>query len=491
METATNHMHVMAAAVLDPGEAEGGFTVDTLRALVADRIERLPPFRRRLVTVPFSLHHPLWVEDPGFDLAYHVRRVAVPSPGGRRDLAEVMGEIASRQLDRARPLWEMWVAEGLEHGRTAIIAKVHHSAIDGASGVDVLAQLVDIEPRTVPARDIGAAADDDGDAHTGVREWDGERVPSEIEMVLGSVISIARQPAKVLKAVRGVTGSAMRVISRLRHEDIQTGAPFAAPRLPFNAMITAHRQVAYAEAPLADVQAVRDAFGVTVNDVVLAVVAGAMRRYLDHLDALPDTPLVAVVPTSVRSADEHGDMGNRVSAMFTQLATELDDPVERLFAARDAMTDAKLVHSDIGGDTLAELAEVVAPSLLWGGARLFGQLRLAERVRPILNVVVSNVPGPDFPLYFGTARLLELYPMGPIFDGAGLNVTVISYLDTIHVGLMACRETVSELWHLADAFPPALVELVERAREHPVEPPVTATTGRTGTPAGSGEAVEE
>lgn len=459
METPTNHMHVMAAAVIAPAEGDGGFTVDTMRALVADRIDRLPPFRRRLVTVPFSLHHPLWVEDPHFDLAYHVRRVAVPAPGGPRDLAEVMGEIASRPLDRARPLWEMWVAEGLEHGRVGIIAKMHHSAIDGASGVDVLAQLVDIAPSPVPVPD---PEPDDADE---VREWDGERVPSEIEMVLGSVISLARQPAKVLKAARDVAGSVVRVVTRLRNEDIKTGAPFTAPRLPFNTTITSHRQVAYAEAPLSDVQTVRDAYDVTINDVVLAVVAGAMRSYLDHLDALPDGPLVAVVPTSERSTDEHGNMGNRVSAMFTRLATDLDDPVDRLFAARDAMIGAKAVHSDIGGDTLAGLAELVAPTLLRGGARLFGRLRLADRVRPIFNVVVSNVAGPDFPLYFGTARLLELYPMGPIFDGAGLNVTVISYLDTIEVGLMACPETVPDLWHLADGFAPALAELVKRARE--------------------------
>ncbi len=442
-------MHVMAAVILDPSGVEGGFTAHTLRALVGERIDQITPFRRRLVTVPFSLHHPLWIEDPSFDLDYHVRRVAVSAPGGPHELAEVMGDIASRQLDRARPLWELWVAEGLEHGHCAIIAKIHHAAIDGASGVDVLGKLVDLEPHPTDRQEPG--------------EWHAERVPSDVEMVVASMVSIARQPLKMVRAVRNLTGSAVRLVTRIRQNPVQAGVPFTAPRLPFNTSITPHRQVAFASAPLADVKTVRDAFGVTVNDVVLAVVAGAMRTYLEDRGELPDTPLVAVIPASVRSSDEQGNMGNRVSAMFTRLATELDDPIERLFAVREVMSGAKLVHHDIGGGTLEEWAEFLAPSVLAGGARLYSQLRLAERLPPIYNLVVSNVPGPRFPLYIAGARLVGMYPMGPIFDGAGLNVTVLSYLDSIDVGLMACREMVPELWNLADAFPGALADLVKAA----------------------------
>jgi WS/DGAT/MGAT family acyltransferase len=468
LETPTNHMHVMAAAVLDPSElgspAEGGgFTATTLKRLVADRIDRIAPFRRRLVTVPFSLHHPLWIEDPDFDLDYHVRRVAVPAPGGPRELAEVMGDIASRQLDRSKPLWELWVAEGLDHGHVGIIAKMHHAAIDGASGVDVLAQLVDLEPLPLPATRSLSDERDGPDAPSHLTA--AERVPSHIEMLVGSMVSIARQPAKMVRAVRNVSGSAVRLVTRIRRDDVQAGVPFTAPRLPFNTMITAHRQVAFAAAPRADVDLVKDAYGVKVNDVVLGVVAGAMRRYLEDRGELPPAPLVAVIPTSVRSVDQRGNMGNRVSAMFTRLATELDDPVQRLFAVREVMTGAKLVHSDIGGETLEELAELMAPTVLSGGARLYSRLRLAERMPPIYNLVVSNVPGPDFPLYIAGARLVSLYPMGPVFDGAGLNVTVLSYLDNIDVGLMACRESVPELWRLADGFPGALADLVKCAEE--------------------------
>ncbi len=284
-------------------------------------------------------------------------------------------------------------------------------------------------------------------------EWHAERVPSEVEMVVASMVSIARQPVNFVKAVRNLTGSAVRVVTRIRQNPVQAGVPFTAPRLSFNTSITPHRQVAFASAPLADVEAVCDTFGVTVNDVFLAIVAGAMRRYLEDRDELPDAPLVAVIPASVRSADQQGNMGNRVSAMFTRLATELDDPVERLFAVRDVMSGAKLVHGDIGGETLQEWAEFLNPSVLAGGAHLYGRLRIAERVPPIFNLVVSNVPGPPFPLYIAGSRLVGLYPMGPIFDGAGLNVTVLSYLDSIDVGLIACRELVPQLWNLADAIP--------------------------------------
>jgi WS/DGAT/MGAT family acyltransferase len=225
-------------------------------------------------------------------------------------------------------------------------------------------------------------------------------------------------------------------------------------------MITPHRQVAFTTLPLDDVRRVKEAFGATVNDVVLAVLSGALRRYFVERDELPDKPLVAVIPTSVRSQDEK-QLGNRVSAMFTQLATDRDDPVDRLTEVRQTMTGAKQVHADIGGNTLEEWAELAAPAVLARGARLYGQLRLADRHPPIYNLIVSNVPGPQFPLYIGGARLVDMYPMGPVFDGAGLNFTAMSYRDQVDIGFMACREAVPELWRLAGEIPEALAELVK------------------------------
>jgi len=201
-----------------------------------------------------------------------------------------------------------------------------------------------------------------------------------------------------------------------------------------------------------------------VNDVVLAVLSGAFRRYLDERDELPDRPLVAVIPTSVRAMDEK-QLGNRVSAMFTQLSTDLDDPLDRLEAVQSTMSGAKQVHSDIGGNTLEEWAELAAPAMLARGARLYSQLRLADRHPPIHNLVVSNVPGPQFPLFMAGARIVDLYPMGPVFDGAGLNVTALSYQDRVDIGFMACREAVPDLWRLASEVPEALAELVKLARD--------------------------
>jgi WS/DGAT/MGAT family acyltransferase len=450
LETPTNHMHVMAVAVLDPSDTPGGFDATTLKRVVESRLDRLGPFRRRMVNVPFGLHHPLWVEDPTFDIDYHVRQVAVPSPGGPHELAGLVGEVAGWQLDRARPLWQMYVAEGLEHGHVAVIAKVHHAVLDGASGVEVLAHLVDLEP--VPA---GSGSTDDS-------EWRPDRVPTDVEMLTGSVVSLLRQPMRMARALKHLGESLVRLGTRMRNETVHAGVPFTAPRLAWNVMVTPHRKVAFATFAFEDVQAVKDAFGATVNDVLLAVLSGALRRYLEARDELPDRPLVAVVPTSVRSTID-ASFGNRVSAMFTQLATDVPDPAARLAAVQQVMSGAKQVHADIGGNTLEEWAEVEAPAFLAGGARLYSQLRLAERHPPIHNLVVSNVPGPQFPLYLGGARLVSLYPMGPIFDGAGLNVTVMSYRDRVDIGFMACRETVPDLWGLAGVLPQAMAELRKAA----------------------------
>jgi diacylglycerol O-acyltransferase len=449
LETPTSHMHVMAAMVLDPSEVPGGFNVDTVRGLIGERLPRLEPFRRRVVEVPFGVHHPVWVEDPDFDLDYHIRRAALPAPGGMQELAELTAEIAGRQLDRRRPLWELWVVEGLEHGCVGVIAKMHHAAIDGVLGVDLMTEIFDLEstpepksPEALPER---------------------ERVPSDIELLLGAVTSMARQPLRMYRAARNLTRSAVRIVQRVRAGPVSAGVPLTAPPSSLNGVLTPHRRVALTSVPLADVKEVKRAFGVTVNDVVLAVCAGALRRFLDRRGTIPDRPLLAAIPASVRTADERGVMGNRVSAMFATLATQLDDPVDRLFAAREVMGGAKLLHDDIGGNTLHEWAEVSAPVLFSGGMALYERV-LQGRHPPVINLVVSNVPGPSFPLYLGGARLVGLFPLGPVIPGTGLNVTVLSYLDIVGFGLIACREIIPNLDDIAAAIPDALAELVKAAQ---------------------------
>ena len=449
LETPSTHMHVMATMVLDPSDVPGGFTVESMRTLIAERLPRLDPFRRRVVDVPFGLHHPVWVEDPDFDLDYHVRRAALPAPGGLDELAELTAEIAGRQLDRRRPLWEMWVVEGLEHGHVAVIAKMHHAAIDGVLGVDLMTEIFDLEPHPQPTPPPETTPSDD-------------RVPSDVELLVGAMTSMARQPLRAVRAVGNLARSAARVVQRVRSGPVSAGVPLTAPYSPLNGVLTPHRRVAFTSVPLADVKQVKQAFGVTVNDVVLAVCAGALRRYLELRAWVPDKALLAAIPASVRSPDDRGVMGNRVSAMFATLATQLDDPVERLFAARDVMSGAKLVHEDIGGNTLHEWAEVAAPVLFSRGMQLYERV-LEGRHPPIINLIVSNVPGPSFPLFCAGARLVSLFPLGPLLAGTGLNVTVVSYLDTVGFGLIGCREIVPNIGKIADGVPDALGELRKAA----------------------------
>ncbi|MDQ1465631.1 MAG: diacylglycerol O-acyltransferase / wax synthase [Actinomycetota bacterium] len=452
IETPTAHMHVMSTAILDPSTAPATFDIDRVRELIRDRMHLLPPLARRLVTVPFDLHNPLWVEDPNFDLDYHVRRTALPSPGGLRELANLTAEIAGRPLDRSRPLWELWYVEGLEHDRVAIITKVHHSAIDGMSGVELIANLYDFEADP-PARTEDPPRPDRRPDH----------VPSDPELLAYAVASFARQPLLLARAMRRLVRSATRVAQRARDQATNMTVPLTAPRLAMNGTITPHRKVAFSSVPLADVKTVKNAFGVKVNDVVLAVTSGALRTYLTGRDELPDRPLVATIPTSVRTEDQKTEMGNRVSAMFSGLPVEIDDPVERLLAVHRSTVGAKQMHDDIGGNTLQEWADLASPAIFSRAMRVYSNLRLADRHRPIHNLVISNVPGPPFPLYFAGARLVAIYPMGPIFDGAALNLTVMSYLDHVDFGFLVCRELVPDVDDLAAAVPDALAELVKAA----------------------------
>lgn len=450
LETPTAHMHVVGVAVLDPATAPQPFGIERVRRLVEARVRLIPAFRRRLVEVPFGLYVPVWIEDPHFDLSFHVRRAALPAPGGPSELAEFVGDVAGRPLDRSKPLWEAYVVEGLEHGHCAFVAKLHHSMIDGASGVEILASLFDVEP------DAPFEPPDTTD------EWAPDHVPSDLEMLGRAVGSVVRAPGRTLRAVRGLTDALTRVARRSREEALRVTLPLTSPRLAMNRTISSERAVALTSVPLPTVKATKDALGLTVNDVVLAMVAGAMRTYLQDRDELPDRSLVAAIPTSER-AEGDTSFGNKVSAMFAELPVELADPVERVHRVAESTAGAKSVHEMIGGDTLQEWAELAAPALFTRAIRAYAKLRVAERFRPVINVIVSNVPGPPFPLYLAGARLVALFPLGPIFDDCGLNITVVSYLDEIGFGLIGCRALLPDVDRIATAIPDALAELTKCA----------------------------
>jgi diacylglycerol O-acyltransferase / wax synthase len=457
-ETSQQHMHVSMVAVLDPSGVPGGYSFDRVHDLVASRIHLLAPFHRRLMRVPFDLHHPVWVEDPDFDIIHHVRRVSCPAPGGPKELAAICGRITSTPLDRSRPLWEVWVIEGLADGRFAFLTKVHHCAVDGASGAELMVHLFSTERDPPPPLPPAPQASP-------------EHLPTEMELVRHAVASRLRQPREMLQLARHTVETVAGLVQRRRDPDSVVGAtPLTAPRTRFNGAITAQRSVAFARVPLAPVKAIRKAFGVTVNDVVLAICAGTLRRYLDQHGELPSEPLIAVCPISVRDGEKPARSANRVSAMFTSLATDLADPVARLRAIQSVTRGAKEEHNAVGADMLQNWAEFAAPTVFSLAARVYARMKLADRHRPVHNLVISNVPGPPFPLYLAGAELVSAYPMGPVFEGAGLNVTVMSYMGSLDFGFNASVNSVPDLWELAACVQPAFDELAAAMRPGETQP---------------------
>ncbi|MCU1354049.1 MAG: acyltransferase [Acidimicrobiales bacterium] len=451
METPSSAMHVAGLAVYDPSQVPGGYSFERIRDMLAGRLHLAPPFRRRLATVPFEIHHPLWIEDPDFDLDWHVRRIGVPAPGGPRELAELAAHLDALQLDRQRPLWELWVIEGLEGGNIATLTKVHHAAIDGASGNEILVSLFDLSPEVAD--------------HPEPEPWQADTQPSEVEMLGHAVSSLVRQPWKGLRAVRRTAAAALNVRALDRPGRTAPPMPFTAPRTSLNGALTPARSAATTSLSLADAKRVKNAFGATVNDVVLALCSGALRHYFDRRGEVLDGPLVAMVPVSVRPEAEKDAMGNQVSSIFTSLASDIDDPVVRLLAIHEGMRHAKDQHHAIGADTLQDWAEFAAPAVFGRAMRLYSRTRMADRHRPVFNVTISNVPGPPFPLWSAGAKLLAHYPLGPIFDGGGLNMTVMSYQDSLDFGLLACPDVVDDVWSIADGLRLAMAELLEAVAE--------------------------
>ncbi len=478
LESPTTHLQILGALVFDPDGVEGGLDFGTVRNLIADRLALVPPFRKRMIEVPFGLQHPAMVDDPDFDLDYHVRRVCLPEPGGRGELATLVAELASRPLDRRRPLWEFHVVEGLEFGRLAIVPKVHHSIIDGVSGAQVMAAFFDLTPVPAPVPLFGRTAPaDQADGSTGPpaadpdRRWSPDPLPGEIQQwreVLGSL------PGHADALVRTVSRSLRTARSLSSRNKEETGplppGLFEAPRTSINRAISPHRRVALVELPLSEVRRVRQAFGGTTNDVVLAVTAGALRSFFGSRGEEPESSLVGMVPISVRTDDEGGTLGNRVSAMLVSLATGVVDPAVRLRRIQEETRRAKEQSRVVDAAVFAGWAQALVPSVANRLTRLVTNLRLFDHVAPLFNLIVSNVPGPDFPLYLAGAPMVAMYPLGPIVEGVGMNVTVFSYLDTLYVGVQGCRVLAPDLDVMTGGMERSLAELVGAAnrRNRPV-----------------------
>jgi WS/DGAT/MGAT family acyltransferase len=466
MESATVHMHVGAVMVfedpdvLDAGVPSGdfpsGLAFASFRQHVEDRLHLVPPLRRRVMRIPLGLHHPVWVEDPGFELDFHLRRARLPGGGGPKELAAYIGAITGRPFDDSRPLWEMHLIEGLEEGHVAIAAKVHHSLVDGISGTDLIAAFLDLDAQ---GRDIIPPSE----------PWNPPAVPTERDLLLRGIGSLVHQPEVAATALRHTVDSLLDLSERnrkLADADFTERPPsmFQAPRTSLNGPISRHRRYAFCTYSLEEIRAVRQAFGGTVNDVVLATVAGAARQLFAERREEVSEPLVAMVPMSTRSKGERGELGNKLSAMLVSLATTTADPLERYRAIVENSRLAKAQARVVTGELIARWAEVMAPAFSSRVMRLATNLRLFDHLPPLFNISVSNVPGPNFPLWCAGQRMTAMYPMGPIMEGVGVNVTVMRYLDRLCVGVTACRDLVPDVDSFANHLGNSLTELLKSAR---------------------------
>jgi WS/DGAT/MGAT family acyltransferase len=475
METPQQFGHVSSLSLFQRPDNPDYEPFTAWRTQIERRLHLLEPLRRRLRFVPFNLDHPYWVEDPDFDLDFHVRHTAVPPPGSDAKLSELVSRLIGRPLDRTRPLWETYVIEGLPDDRFGILTKVHHATIDGASGAELLTLMLDESP--------------EGDELAPpTAEWKPERIPTDPEVLARAAASVARKPARavmlgarmiqdlgqatrnpmliaaanqVREGLRGPLGRALNFGRERTPEgsDVQEAGPLppTAPPTPFNRAITPHRRFAFRSSSLDAVKEIKKVLGATVNDVVMSVCAGGLRTWLEQHDALPDGPLVAMVPVSIRTGEETEKWTNRVSSIFAALPTDEPDPVERVQRVHAAMANAKQLFDAVPADVLTDFAQFPPPAVFSRAMRL--ATRMTARFRSPVNVVISNVPGPRQPLYAAGATLLHYYPVSTIVDGQGLNITVQSYLGTLDFGLVSCRELVPDLSMMLDAILDDLAEL--------------------------------
>jgi WS/DGAT/MGAT family acyltransferase len=451
-ETPEWHMHVGVLATFDAGAA-ARLGPEQIRRLVTGRLALLGLFRRRVVEMPGRLDRPVWEDVPVIDIDAHLHQATVDPPGDERRLDVVVGGIFGQPLDRRRPLWELWRIDGLCDGGIALLLKIHHACIDGRHAAEFASLIFDLEP--------DAPLERPGLARPNVPRSDPRR-----SYLADTAISVAMTPVRAARAAADVLRATPRLtrfaFSRARAASL---LPFEAPTSPLNGSLTPRRGFAFASVPLANVNTVREAFGVSVNDVVLAMFSGSLRRYLVARDALPRRTMVAQVPMAIRRDDREFDPdvmpGNLLSAMGAALPVNLDGPRDRLRAVHASTQAARALHRALRDDLLADLVAVPPPVVLSALVSVYRCLHLDTRLPPIFNAIVSNVPGPQVPLYCSGARLTHAYLLGPLLVGGGLNLTVVSYVDSIDIGIVVCPDVVDDAWEIADAMAPSLAELVD------------------------------
>ena len=473
MESPRQYGHVSGVSILDPSTAPGGrVELADIQRLILERLPLLPPFRWRLVDVPFGLDYPYWVDDDSFDIDFHVRELALVAPGTTERLADQVARIFARPLDRSRPLWELYLVHGLEGGRVALVSKIHHAVIDGMSGAEVLGVLLDTTPEGRPPAPAVEGLED-------------ARTPGEFEMFARGVLGLPRYPLRFLRSIpstlpnledvgvysslpgASLVGRATRGVAAAVGRGLPGRRRLVAPRTSFNGRVSAHRRIVFGRLPLDVVKEVKNAHGCTVNDVVVSVCAGAVRRWLMAHRELPDVPLVAQIPVSVRTTDQQGTYGNRILLMSAPLFTDEVDPLERLRRTHDSMKDMKERHRALPADLLQDANHFIPPAVFARAARLTFSMASNPALRPVWNLVISNVPGPQFPLYCAGARLEGMYPVSVVTDGMGLNITLMSYLGDLFFGIVADRELMPDVNRLMGWIDDELDALRPRAAAAP------------------------
>ncbi len=415
-ESATNHMHVGSVAVI-----EGSLKFETFKQIIQSRIHLMPKMRQKLMYVPLSIDYPYWVDDPSFDIDLHMKHIALPKPGGWKELRDVASKEFSEPLEQSRALWSFTFVEGLDSipqlppGSVAIISKMHHVAIDGVGGAELLSVIFDLssEKKDIPAP----------------KPFKPKPLPNELALMMKSSLSFAQDPLKFPKILTNAVTATLKtgIFSRVQKANLPT-APFTAPNTPINGIISARRKWNTAILTLDRVLALKKIMGTTMNDVMLAICAGALRRYLIEKDKLPNKPMVAMIPVSTKNAaDTEGSGSNQIVPMLVQIATNIEDPIERLNVIHENTARGKTYQGAIGTKSLASMAEVVPFGVANQAARLYSRFQVSNLHNPIFNLSITNVPGPNLPLYIHGHKLMTIMGMAPIIDGMGLIITILSY----------------------------------------------------------------
>lgn len=458
-ETPSTHMTIAFVGIFDPSTTPGGLQgpgdlFGRFQQLLEQRIHLVPQFRQRVVNVPLGLDHPYFVDDPDFDIGYHLRRIALPEPGDHRLLQEFVGRLVSRPMDMSKPLWEIYVVEGLEGGRWAYVGKAHHVLVDGVGGNEVLVQLLDLEPTP---RDVEPPAE----------PFEPAALPTDLDLLRHAAVGTARKPARLWQTLRRSTDVAVDLARwGLRREGDEPGLSVLGPRTFLNGPIHPHRQVSLGQVSLDEVKQAKNAFGCTVNDVVLAVTGRALRAFVTAHGGTVDKGMVAAVPISIRPppTGDPTEVDNQVSGMTVPLHDDIDDVAEQLRRIARATTPAKEQLGAVAATLLQDWSEYAPPAVAAQAMRFYSRAGLARRHPPIANVTLSNVPGPPIPLYLAGSRMEAMYPIGPVIHNQRVNITLVSYRDTMFVGVVADREAVPDTDELVDHFRTAVAEVVGAGR---------------------------